>query len=514
MMKLTKIIVLLCLIFIVGCSEDDQIATNVSSIETSYNSSEKAVTNGVGTFDLQFKNNDGMLTVQLVGPVGSGSELTTGTYVFNRDKNMEYSITPGENVSYWVDGSSDKLHVITSGKVTVVTENGKSLLIGKLYDRNNNVFSFEAKDISFNELNIKDVTFSKVLDARYGVVYGQGLYRMIIANEDESIVASLDFYNGPSKNANIPVMPSGQYFGANSGIHSSLFMNVSYWLDVKNNVKHELASASCNIVDGISATKINGVLTDKQGNSIRMIFDDKIKFNTSQGNQDIYTSLMGNWRMISSEWMVYDTVAKQWVFQTEPDNNTNCEMSWVGIPDYSRFYVSGLWSASSGMYFRTDNAGGFSIPFGYSANPSFVARTTSDEYVMFPTFYDPTSGYFLSGGAYTLALNDDQTTFTGNKIVMTDDNGEEIIFEYFGVMGYGLSTGKYAFFSNWSFSKVPSFTKIANPSALSSVVKSNSIAGINNSLSNNAVDSEIIMIKADNIPTVKAESVMPYTINR
>lgn len=513
-MQINKLIGLLCLILIVGCSEDEKITTNTSSIVTSYNSIETAVTNGLGTFDVQLNNSDAILSLQLVGPVGVGSELTTGTYEFNRDKDFEYSITPGENVSYWVDGSNDKLHAIISGKVTVVTENGKSLLLGEVYDRNQNSLSFEVNNLAFNELNVENVVFTKVLDARYGVVYGKGLYRVIIANEDESIAASLDFYNSPSKNANIPVLPTGQYYGANSGIHSSLFMNVSYWLDIKNNVKHKIADASCNIVDGISSTLINGVLTDKMGKSIRLAFDGKLNFNASQGNQDIFSSLMGTWNMSSTEWMVFDTAAKQWMFQSDPDNNTNCKMSWIGIPDYSRFYASGLWSASSGLYFIADNEGGFNIPFGYSANPAFIARTTTGEYVMFPTLYDPTSGYFLNGGAYVLALNDDQTKLTGNKIVMTDSNGEEINLEYFGVMGYNLSTGKYAFFTNWSFSKVPSFSKITNPSASGSIAKSSSIEVINHSLSNNAIDNQVNLIKADNLPTLKAVSVIPYTINR
>lgn len=517
MNKINKLVILLLLVFAVtSCDNDGAPVTSESVFDAELNTVERALSDGSGAFEVKLANSDLLLALQFTSTAESRTEPATGTYIISRDKYKEYSVTVGKNVSYWTDKNNNEEYIITSGKMTVLTENGKSLLTGTVFDGEGNSLTFEAKDIVFTELSADLLELTQILSATYTVRHDQGVYRVILANDDRTIAVTLDLHNTLLEDPNNLHLPEGRYYGANSGVVGGLFLNASSWLDAKNNVNHRLSSAYCFVENEVGTTKIEGLLTNTEGESVRISFSERLRFNESRVDQDIFTTLTAQWTMDAENWLVYDASVPGWVVRDE-HARTNKTMHWIGIPDYNMFFASGLWyQQSSGMYIRVNASGQFTIPIGYQSNPVMLLSTGSGAVALFPTMYDPVTGLFLSGGSISLSLSEDKSTFTVNETVI-EYEGENHHLTYFGVVGYNLNTGRYTFFSDWAFTELPTFTRDEINVTTRSATPARALPS-NEELSDafyNSMNNSVLEVrKADPDSVEKAVSVKAYSINK
>lgn len=501
------LICLAALVFITSCSDDTPApdldrTVMLSTVKT-------AVTNGIGTFDVTVSDGDVDLKLVLVSP---DTDLTTGTYLVNRDLPVAYSVTVGKDNSFWLD-QDGVLHVIASGKVTVISEGETAKLSGTLLDQKGDKLSFEAGSISFSPISSERIQLTKVLLASYSSNYGNGHYRVILANEDQTIATTLNFYNVLTENPDRPVIPNDNYEGVNSGIVGGLYLDVSSWLDAASNTTHKLSGASLKVESLLGITSIEGTLTNITGETVSISFSGVLRFNANLGDQDMFTTFSTQWTMGADNWLSYDRNAQEWVV-LDDHAGTNKTMRWIGIPDYSLFYATGLWrDDSSGMYVRVNSNGQFYIPIGVN-NPVMFLSLMSGDFVLFPTLYNPVTGNFLSTGSIMLELSEDESTFTVQQSVINQD-GNTYTFDYFGLIGYNISTGQYSFFTDWAFTELPTFTRdntvVTRSGSMEREIPSEQELLKALSVTGNETP---IIIKADNATFEDAVSVKSYSTNR
>lgn len=452
-----------CLIGCMACSnEETDIRQQQQNI--TFTQAESALTDGVGSFSVTLKAEGTTLYLQLVGEKSAGATLETGTYDVTRQKGIEYSVKGDDDGSYWTEAENGSKHVVNGGHISVIKTDEGSILSGTLTDRDGNILQFSSEVLKFALTQASSLTYTQVLSQSYAARSGFGSYTVALANADRTQAVLLQFYNTKDANSEVPELPAGRYQGGSSGMIGNILMNtVSYWIDASSDKKHYLQSISCNVEYVSGEAVINGVMTDTDGQSIRFAFQGKLEFGRyRQIDRAFYEKTSGEWTMNANKWWVYDRKTKTWGEADTPSNKTKCVTQWVGVPDYGKFYVSGLFDTNVSGMFVNVNGTTLSITAGYKANPMFIATSGSYNYYLFPVLFDPETGYFMTTGTIALTASEDGNTLQveGKTSKVKDaDTGQEIEthYNYFGIMGSNLTTGKLTYFSNWSFAYLPTF---------------------------------------------------------
>ncbi|MGI6074123.1 MAG: hypothetical protein ACOYEA_05745 [Fermentimonas sp.] len=462
------------LLTVVGCDdyEAPEVSRKVEEINTSFSGVESAKSNGSGVYDVKLSNSEYELSLRLISKVGDKLLPVTGTYELSRDKEA-FSIDSESDFSYWMAKSDNQKHAFTLGSIAVVSEGGQIKLNGLLSDKYGNSMRFDAKDVTFTAVEVQKVKLKTILVSQYMTYYGQGLYRVAFATEDQKIAVVLDLYNDRSENLYNIDLPSGQYFSDNSGVKNSLSTLSSYWLDADNidaanNAKHDIKEASINVNTSLTRTTISGVVSDNRGNSIDIEFGGRLKFNETK-QTDAFNAMGGEWKMTSANWRVYDKNAGEsgdWVITEEEPTNFSLVSSWLPVPDYRMFFATGLWQETlSGIMVNMKDDGTMNIPLGNNANPAFIANAGMSQYIMFPTLLDAESGLFLTGNFARMQILDEHTIQMLG--ISTTYQGEPVVLDYFGLVGYNFKTGKYSFFTNWGFARIPRFVQTSSMKEMS-----------------------------------------------
>ena len=511
-----------CLVFCMSCSNDD---TDTSSQQKNiaFTQAESALADGVGGFTVTLKSGETTLYLQLVGEETAGATLETGTYDVTRKKNIEYSVRGDDDGSYWTEATNGAKHVVNGGHVSVVNTDAGSTLSGTLTDRDGETLRFSSEALTFSLTQATDVTYTKVLSQSYTVQSGFGSYCVVLATADQKQAVLLYFYNEKDANYEVPELPAGRYKGASSGMVGHILMNTaSYWLDASSDKNHYMQSISCSVEYVSGEAVINGVMTDKDGQSVRFTFRGKLEFGRyRQIDRAFYEKTSGEWTMNADKWWVYTRKTKTWGEDDAPSSRTKRVTQWVGVPDYGKFYVSGLFDAKASGMFVNVNGTELSITTGYKANPMFIAMSGSYSYYIFPVLYDPETGYFMTTGTIKLTASEDGNTLQvegATAKVKDSDTGEEVEahYNYFGVLGSNLTTGGLTRFSNWSYAYLPTFnhTVVTDETETSSTTSRSRSAETNAFIPMNSISGVVPMqhVNIKDIDMVEAEKVIP--INR
>lgn len=436
-----------------ACSDDDNskpetirtvVLDNVSSAvydDVTYSYTAE-LTNGSTTVFLQFAEQPGGMAME--NPVPQ-----TGSYKAETSDAV-YKIGTG---SWWQDAGGGT-HPVTGATLAVIASGNGCNISGTLTDAEEAKFSFRSNTINFSHSIAESLTQTEA-EADYRSEEGDCSYKLSLKGTAGEIHMLL--YAAASDISHM-MIPDGTYRLVSGPQAGGISAEECGWSDADGS--HQASEAVCRIVNEGGRYTISGSMNSASGKQVRYTYRGTVTFSDAVSPYP-FTELGGTWNMITDRWFIYDKSQKKWVYS---DTGDTYSMSMSGIPKYSCMLSTGLFDATFSMLIGIDDQGLF-IPCNVASNPIAQVVSGSGTFWLFATLYDPETGYFLSGSRNVpLDLSEDFSQFTAIPVTgeTTDTNtGEKISlnYNYFGLIGANVSTGKYSMFSNWPFVRLPHFTR-------------------------------------------------------
>lgn len=354
--------------------------------------------------------------------------------------------------SWWKDATGT--HPVTGATLAVVASGNGCNVSGTLTGTGETSLRFRSNTINFSHSVAKSLTQTGA-EADYRSEESDCSYKLSLKGTAGEVDMLL--YAAASDISHM-MIPDGTYRLVSGPQAGGISAEECGWSDADGS--HQASEAVCRIVNEGGRYTISGTMSSASGKQVRYTYRGSVTFSDAVSPYP-FTELGGTWNMTTDRWFVYDKSQKEWVYS---DTGDNYSMSMAGIPKYRCMLSTGLFDATFSMLIGIDDQGLF-IPCNVSSNPVAQVVSGSGTFWLFATLYDPETGYFLSGSRNVpLELSEDFAQFATVPVTgeTTDpDTGEKITlnYNYFGLIGANISTGKYSMFSNWPFVRLPHFTR-------------------------------------------------------
>lgn len=371
----------------------------------------------------------------------------TGSYGM-KAADAHYKINNG---AWWKDAAGE--HPVTDARAAVIASDNGCTISGQV--------AGDAAQLKFRAENVR---FGRAVATTYALTEAAGSYTAsdqtgsyTLALKGETASVTVQLYAPVCDDVQVTI-PDGVYTLASETPSGTL--GAAAWSDARGD--HTATSGMCRITCKGGRYTVSGVLGAESETPVRFTYQGAIPFNEA-ASPYLFTALGGEWTMTTDRWLVYDKSAKSWVYSDTGDSFT---MSMTGIPQYRCMLATGLFDASFSLLMGVDSEGLF-IPCNAESNPVAQVVSGSGTYWMFATLYDPETGYFMSGSSNVpMTLSDDLSQFTITAVTSESTDSQTgkktpINYEYFGLVGQNVSTGKYSLFSNWPFLRLPRFARPA-----------------------------------------------------
>lgn len=443
----------LLLSFAAACSDDGEIKPETIPTIELQRVLFATYDDGAGSYAAEL--NAGELTLHLKfarqydGTAMESPVPQTGSYTTNASDDT-YRV---DGESWWKDAAG--IHPLTDAQFALVATSNGCTLSGTFSTSTVETLKFRTSvDIRFEHSTSQSTTLTSA-SGIYESAETNGSYTLRFKKENTEV--ELTLYAAVSTIPNI-VIPDGHYRLASGTATGTIATQGCGWKE--GGIYHAATAATCQVFYDGGQYTASGILSAASGQQIRYTYRGIILFGDS-ANPFLYTQLGGSWTMTTDRWYIYDKPSKTWVYS---DTGNTYTMSMIGIPKYSCMLSTGLFDSTFSMLFGVDAEGLF-IPCNPGTNPVAQVVSGSGTFWLFATLYDPETGYFLVGDNYVpLELSEDLSQFeviarTGEANDPDAGGKISINYNYFGLIGANIATGKYTMFSNWPFVRLPRFLR-------------------------------------------------------